>query len=119
MIAAMAAPREVVGKAAGVGRWLGVGGRRAALAGEVVVISPHLDDGPLSLGAALSWAARAGANVTVLTVLADDPESDLPAGEYMLVFGMYRWPSLERLPMHSGATRQADDVARVPITIMR
>jgi len=30
---------------------------------------------------------------------------------------MYRWPSLERLQMHSGSTRQADDVARVPITI--
>ena len=87
MIAAMAAPREVVGKAAGVGRWLGVGGRRATLAGEVVVISPHLDDGPFSLGAALSWAARAGANVTVLTVLAGDPESDLPAGEWDLRAG--------------------------------
>jgi hypothetical protein len=45
--------------------------------------------------------------------------ADLPAGEYTLVFGMYHWPSLERLPMHSGATRQADDVARLPITIIR
>ncbi len=45
--------------------------------------------------------------------------ADLPAGEYTLVFGMYRWPSLERLPMHSDATRQTDDVARVPITITR
>jgi len=45
--------------------------------------------------------------------------ADLPAGEYTLVFGMYRWPSLERLQMHSGGARQADDVARVPITIMR
>jgi hypothetical protein len=45
--------------------------------------------------------------------------ADLAAGEYTLVFGMYRWPSLERLQMHSGANRQADDVARVPITIER
>jgi hypothetical protein len=35
------------------------------------------------------------------------------------VFGMYRWPSLERLQMHSGAARQADDVARVPISVSR
>ncbi len=45
--------------------------------------------------------------------------ADLAAGEYTLVFGMYRWPSLERLQMHSGETRQADDVARVPLTIAR
>jgi hypothetical protein len=45
--------------------------------------------------------------------------ADLPAGEYTLVFGMYRWPSLERLPMYSGEIRQADDVARVPIVITR
>jgi hypothetical protein len=45
--------------------------------------------------------------------------ADLPAGEYTLVFGMYRWPSLERLQMYSGAARQPDDVARVPISIVR
>ena len=45
--------------------------------------------------------------------------AQLPVGEYTLVFGMYRWPSLERLQMHSGANRQADDVARLPITIER
>jgi hypothetical protein len=45
--------------------------------------------------------------------------ADLPIGEYTLIFGMYHWPSLERLPMHNGATRQADDVARVQITIRR
>src|SRR5215213_9752641 len=45
--------------------------------------------------------------------------ADLPIGEYTLIFGMYHWPSLERLPMHNGATRQADDVARVQITITR
>jgi LmbE family N-acetylglucosaminyl deacetylase len=40
-----------------------------------VVVSPHLDDGVLSLGAALSSWARAGAQVELLTVLACDPES--------------------------------------------
>jgi hypothetical protein len=43
--------------------------------------------------------------------------ADLAPGEYTLVFGMYRWPSLKRLPMYSGATRQSDDVARLAITI--
>jgi hypothetical protein len=45
--------------------------------------------------------------------------ADLAPGEYTLVFGMYRWPSLERLEMRSGKTRQADDVARLAITIER
>jgi hypothetical protein len=44
--------------------------------------------------------------------------ADLPPGEYTLVFGMYRWPSLERLPMRSGGTRQPDDVARLSITVI-
>jgi hypothetical protein len=45
--------------------------------------------------------------------------ADLPPGEYTLVFGMYRWPSLDRLPLRAGESRQADDVVRVPITVMR
>ena len=40
---------------------------------RIVVVSPHLDDAVLSLGAALSHAVRRGADVTVLTVLAGDP----------------------------------------------
>src|SRR5207237_3587305 len=44
--------------------------------------SPHLDDAVLSLGAAIAGATRAGARVTVLTVLAGDPGSALKAGEW-------------------------------------
>lgn len=40
-----------------------------------MVLSAHLDDGVFSLGAAMSQAARAGAAITVLTVLAGDPRS--------------------------------------------
>lgn len=47
-----------------------------------MVVSPHLDDAALSLGAAISRAARAGARVTVLTVLAGDPGSNEPAGDW-------------------------------------
>jgi hypothetical protein len=45
--------------------------------------------------------------------------ADLPPGEYTLAFGMYRWPSLERLALRDGEARLADDVVRVPITVVR
>ncbi len=40
---------------------------------RVVVVSPHLDDAVLSLGATIASAARAGVEVRVLTVFAGDP----------------------------------------------
>jgi LmbE family N-acetylglucosaminyl deacetylase len=48
----------------------------ADLQGRVVVVSPHSDDGILSLGAAMSSWARAGRRVELLTVLALDPSSE-------------------------------------------
>jgi LmbE family N-acetylglucosaminyl deacetylase len=47
-----------------------------------VVISPHLDDAALSLGATIAGAARRGGRVLVLTVLAGDPASTEPAGRW-------------------------------------
>jgi len=47
---------------------------------RVVVVSPHSDDGVLSLGAAMASWARRGARVELLTVFALDPESKAPAG---------------------------------------
>jgi LmbE family N-acetylglucosaminyl deacetylase len=47
---------------------------------KVVVVSPHSDDGVLSLGAAMAWWARAGARVELLTVFALDPASNAPTG---------------------------------------
>lgn len=41
-----------------------------------MVVSPHSDDGVLSLGAAMARCARAGTPVELLTVLALDPDSD-------------------------------------------
>lgn len=59
-------------------RWLGLrGGER--LDGDVAVLSPHLDDAILSLGAAIACARGA---VSVVTVFAGDPESTLDAGEW-------------------------------------
>jgi LmbE family N-acetylglucosaminyl deacetylase len=45
---------------------------------RIVVVSPHLDDGVLSLGAAMASWVRGGASVELLTVLACDPESTAP-----------------------------------------
>lgn len=47
---------------------------------RIVVVSPHLDDGVLSLGASMASWARRGAAVELLTVLACDPASEAPAG---------------------------------------
>ena len=45
---------------------------------SIVVVSPHSDDGVLSLGASMARWARAGRDVELLTVLALDPASDTP-----------------------------------------
>ena len=47
---------------------------------RIVVVSPHSDDGVLSLGASMSRWARGGAHVELLTVLALDPVSTAPTG---------------------------------------
>jgi LmbE family N-acetylglucosaminyl deacetylase len=47
-----------------------------------VVLSPHLDDAVLSLGATLHRDARRAWDVTVLTVLAGDPASGEPASRW-------------------------------------
>jgi LmbE family N-acetylglucosaminyl deacetylase len=66
----------------GVARSLGLLGGRTELPAGVVVVSPHLDDAVLSLGAAIARATRRGGRVTVLTVLAGDPSSAEAAGEW-------------------------------------
>jgi LmbE family N-acetylglucosaminyl deacetylase len=50
--------------------------------GPVLALSPHVDDAVFSVGAALAQAARAGARVTVLTVLAGDPAATGPSGPW-------------------------------------
>ena len=47
---------------------------------RLAVVSPHFDDGVLSLGAAMAGWARAGHRVELVTVLGCDPDSDAPAG---------------------------------------
>jgi LmbE family N-acetylglucosaminyl deacetylase len=47
---------------------------------RIAVVSPHLDDGVLSLGAFIASATRAGSRVTIVTVFGGDPQSTKPAG---------------------------------------
>jgi LmbE family N-acetylglucosaminyl deacetylase len=49
---------------------------------RIVAVSPHLDDAVLSVGAALSRAARGGAAVEVLTPLAGDSTSTAACGAW-------------------------------------
>jgi LmbE family N-acetylglucosaminyl deacetylase len=49
---------------------------------RVTVLSPHLDDAVLSLGATIAAATRSGAFVRLLTVLGNDPDSTAPAGPW-------------------------------------
>jgi LmbE family N-acetylglucosaminyl deacetylase len=55
---------------------------RTAPAGPVAILSPHLDDGILSLGAAVAGWRRLGIPVRMITVLAGDPDSIAPAGPW-------------------------------------
>jgi LmbE family N-acetylglucosaminyl deacetylase len=47
--------------------------------GRTVIISPHLDDAVMSLGAAIATAVGLGASIEVLTVFGCNPASDTPA----------------------------------------
>jgi LmbE family N-acetylglucosaminyl deacetylase len=50
--------------------------------GHIAILSPHLDDGIYSLGAAISESRCRGAHVSVITVFAGDPGSSRPASPW-------------------------------------
>lgn len=49
---------------------------------RVAVLSAHLDDGVLSLGASIRDAVHSGNQVAIVTVFAGDPHSTKPAGRW-------------------------------------
>jgi LmbE family N-acetylglucosaminyl deacetylase len=49
---------------------------------RIAVVSPHLDDAALSVGAAIARWTRRGSHVVVITVLANDPNLAGPASEW-------------------------------------
>jgi LmbE family N-acetylglucosaminyl deacetylase len=55
---------------------------RAAPAKPLAILSPHLDDAVLSLGAAIAGWTRRGIPVRIVTVLAGHPDSSAPAGPW-------------------------------------
>jgi LmbE family N-acetylglucosaminyl deacetylase len=64
--------------------------------GRVAVLSPHLDDALLGLGAAINRAVAEGSHVRVVTVFAGDVDSELPAS---------RWDSLAGYATEGEAAR--------------
>jgi LmbE family N-acetylglucosaminyl deacetylase len=69
---------------------------------RIVVVSPHLDDGVLSLGAGMAMWARQGARVELLTVFACDPESPVASGGWDERAGF-------RTESHAAIARRAED----------
>lgn len=55
---------------------------RNQLTGRVVVVSPHLDDAIMSLGASIARGVQAGASIEVLTAFAYIPSSTASAGPW-------------------------------------
>lgn len=73
-------------------------------------------DGPPAAGSMPTGRWRAGS--TIIDVRRLTLPVDLSAGEYALLVGMYRWPSLERLPLVQGDVLLRDAVVRIPLTIV-
>jgi LmbE family N-acetylglucosaminyl deacetylase len=57
------------------------------MSGTLVVLSPHLDDAVLSLGAFMHGQVRSGVDVRVVTVFANNPSADGPAGAWDAMCG--------------------------------
>ena len=65
------------------------GNSMSAYGRHIAVLSPHLDDAALSLGGAIATATTAGAEVTIVTVFANDPDSSGPAGVWDSACGFH------------------------------
>jgi LmbE family N-acetylglucosaminyl deacetylase len=72
------------------------------LRGDVALLSPHLDDGIYSLGAAIGESVRSGAAVSLITVFAGDPNSIEPASPWDRRFGF-------QLAGEAARARRAED----------
>jgi LmbE family N-acetylglucosaminyl deacetylase len=61
----------------------------ATRSGNIVVLSPHLDDAALSLGGSIARATRSGTEIRVVTVFAYDPGDVGPAQAWDKVCGFH------------------------------
>jgi LmbE family N-acetylglucosaminyl deacetylase len=71
--------------------------------GDVAVVSPHLDDAALSLGAAIAALTRLGRTVRVVTPFAGDPHSDAPPKDWDIQSGFSS-------AAESAAARRVEDI---------
>jgi LmbE family N-acetylglucosaminyl deacetylase len=78
--------------------------RDGAFQGSVVVLSPHLDDAVLSLGASLAFSARHGATIRVVTVFANDTATTRPPSAWEVQCGFTSAAEAARI-------RRIEDVA--------
>jgi hypothetical protein len=69
---------------------------------HVAILSPHLDDAVLSLGATIERASRLGTRVDVVTVFGNDPDSAAPSGAWDAVCGF-------RTEGEAGTLRREED----------
>jgi LmbE family N-acetylglucosaminyl deacetylase len=74
----------------------------ARFRGRVAILSPHLDDGAYSLGAAISESVSSGADVSLITVFAGDPDSTRPSSPWDSRFGF-------RLAAEAARARREED----------
>ena len=72
------------------------------MSGTLVALSPHLDDAVFSIGAFLHEQVRRGADVHVVTVFANDPAANGPAGSWDAACGFESAAAAAR-------ARQAED----------
>lgn len=72
-------------------------------------------DGPPAEGVLPTSRWRAG--LTVIDARRFIIPADLPPGDYVLLVGMYRWPSLERLPVVQNDAFLPNAVIRIPVHI--
>jgi hypothetical protein len=72
-------------------------------------------DGPPGAGMMPTTAWRAGDIILDARQLA--LPTDLTPGNYTLIVGMYRWPSLEAVPLTIEGVRHAESVLHIPIVV--
>src|SRR6266576_3672450 len=76
---------------------------------EILILSPHLDDGVLSLGAFIATASAAAIMVTVVTIFGGNPDSQAPAG---------RWEGRAGFETAGGAARGRREEDRVACELL-
>lgn len=61
----------------------------AGSSGRTVILSPHLDDAVLSLGAWIAERSRKNEEILIITVFAGDPDSTSPSSEWDALCGFH------------------------------